>query len=355
MDLSQVWNRLAIAAAKILAADTAIIWWPGEGDRLSAVAACETVTALPLSVPADEAEPMVPGYASVLCAPLSVGRLCVYSLEPRCFTPEEKSRLDALADLGSVVIQAVQALADLERTEAAKTEFIRITTHELRSPITVAQSLIRNILKGYAGPLTEKQRDIFSRVAGRLDFLETLINDLLDLAASRTPELAEKEGPVALNASVGRAALLLQPQAEEKGISFVTRLGREELIVWATEDGLDRVFTNLISNAVKYTPPGGSITISVERIGEQARVQVSDTGIGIPVEALPHLFKEFYRAPNARQFAIGTGLGLVIVKELVERYKGTIHVESEVNKGTTFTVSFPLWQPESGGTGTDPE
>lgn len=344
MDLSQVSARLAAAAAKVLSADAAaVLLSEGAEGRLAVAAVSGEGVSLPPSV---EAGLPPPGYASALCVPLPVGRLCVYTLQPRRFTPQEQLQLQALADLGALALQAAQALTDLERIEAAKRQFIQVTTHELRSPITVAQSLLRNVLKGYAGPLTDTQRDLFERIAGRLDFLESLVNDLLDLAASRTPELAEKEGPVAVNSSVGRAALLFQPRAEEKGISLTIQPCCEELAVWATEDGLDRIFTNLIGNGIKYTPSGGSVVISLGRAGDQVWVKVADTGIGIPEDALPHLFEEFYRAPNARQVAVGTGLGLTIVRELVERFGGGIEVESEVGKGTTFTVSFPIWRPQ---------
>ena len=117
---------------------------------------------------------------------------------------------------------------------------------------------------------------------------------------------------------------------------------RDQLVVRGTEEGLDRIFVNVVGNAVKYTPPGGVVTISMQQVGGQAQVEVADTGIGIPEDALPHLFEEFYRAPNAKKAEVGTGLGLAIVKDLVERYDGRIQVKSTVGVGTTFTVTLPL-------------
>jgi len=365
MDLSQVLGHLAAAAAKVLSAEAAaVLLLEAAEDRLSVAAAwgvdaqeagVQRVASLRSPVLVEDVHadprgsPLPPGFAAALCVPLMaerpLGALCVLGRRPRQFNDADAERLQALADLGAVAIRAAQGLADLERIEASKSQFIRVATHELRSPVTVAQSLVRTVLKGYAGPLADRQREVFARVAGRLDFLESLVNDLLDLAASKAPELAEEEGPVAVNASVGRAALLLQPRAEEKGVALTLHPWREELVVWATEDGLDRIFTNLISNAVKYTPPEGRVDVSLGRDGEEAWVKVADTGIGIPEESLPHLFEEFYRAPNAREFDIGTGLGLAIVKDLVGRYGGRIEVESRVGEGTTFTVVFPLWRP----------
>jgi len=254
------------------------------------------------------------------------------------------ARARAMAAVGGRLLEAGQRAAELERLEAAQAQFIHVATHELRSPVAVAQTLVRNVLKGYVGAITEKQHHVFERISAQLDRLESLINDLLDLAASRAPS-AERIEPVALNGPVGRAVLLWQPRAEEKGVALHYHACREEIVVLATEDGLDRIMTNLVSNAVKYTPAGGQVTVGLCQTDDEASVTVADTGIGIPPEALPNLFQEFYRAPNVRAANIvGTGLGLAIVKRLVELYRGTISVESEVGRGTTFTVTFPLYR-----------
>ncbi len=373
MELEHVLTRLAEGARQALQADAAAVRLLDEGGVHLAVAAVSGLPAAllqrePIVVecsPFDErvlsGQPAIiadaradlragdvpEGYCSVLCVPLAhegglVGTLHVYAAVPQRFDEEDAALLMPLADMGTAAIAATRALVALEALEASKGQFIRVATHELRSPVTVAQSLVRSVLKGYAGALTDKQADVLSRISRRLDFLESLINDLLDLAAGKAPELAEEEGPVLLNASVGRAILLLQPRAEEKGLDVRLQPCRARLIVWGTEDGLDRIFVNLVSNAVKYTPSGGSVTVSMRQVEGQAQVKVTDTGIGIPEEALPHLFEEFYRAPNAKALdAIGTGLGLAIVKDLVERCGGRIEVESAVGQGSTFTMTFP--------------
>jgi signal transduction histidine kinase len=277
----------------------------------------------------------------------------VYARAPQRFDEGDAELLMPLAHLGAAATAATWALAALETLEASKAHFIRVATHELRSPVTVAQSLVRTVLKGYAGELTDQQSEIFSRISHRLDFLESLVNDLLDLAAGKAPELTEECRAVTINASVGRAVLLLQPRAEEKDVALAHRVCCEELVVWGSEEGFDRIFVNLVGNAVKYTPAGGSVTVSLRRVGaaddageEEIQAQVTDTGIGIPKEALPHLFEEFYRAPNAKALdEVGTGLGLAIVKDLVDRYRGRVEVQSTLGQGTTFTVTFPMLQP----------
>ena len=286
-------------------------------------------------------------YRSVLCAPLihednPVGTIHIYATVPQCFGEEDATLLTLLADLSAAAVTNVRALTALEAMEASKARFIRVATHELRSPVTVAQSLVRGVLKGYAGAMTDKQSEVFGRISRRLDLLESLVNDLLDLAAGKAAD-AEEETAVVLNSSVGRAVLSLQPHAEEKGIDLIHRACCEELVVRGTEEGLDRIFVNLVGNAIKYTPSGGSVTVSLRRVENETQVSVGDTGIGIPEEALPHLFEEFYRAPNAKALdEVGTGLGLAIVKDLMDRYGGRVEVESTVGEGSTFTATFPV-------------
>ena len=383
MELEQVLARLADGARQTLQADAAAVRLLAEGGaHLTAAAASGLPATLgqrePIAVersPLDRevlsgqavivadahsdprAVNLPGGYCSVLCVPLvhegnPIGTLHVYATVPQRFGEEDAALLMPLADVGATAVAATHALTALEALEASKAHFIHVATHELRSPVAVAQSLVRGVLKGYAGELTDKQPEVFSRISRRLDFLEHLVNDLLDLAAGKTPELAEECRAVALNASVGRTVLLLQPRAEEKGVALTHRVCCEELVVWGSEEGLDRIFVNLVGNAVKYTPPGGSITVSLQQVraadspGEEIQVQVADTGIGIPEKALPHLFEEFYRAPNAKALdEVGTGLGLTIVKDLVDQYHGRIKVESSLGQGTTFTVTFPLLQP----------
>jgi signal transduction histidine kinase len=285
-------------------------------------------------------------YRSALCMPLAhagnaVGTLTVFATAPNRFTEQGLARIAPLADLGAVAIAASQAVKELEVVEGLQAQFIRVATHELRSPVAVAQSLVRGVLKGYAGGMTEAQRDLFGRISRRLDLLENLVNDLLDLAAGRAGD-GEHDTPVVLNAAVGRVVLLLQPRADEKQVVLTYHASSDELIVRGSEEGIDRILVNLVDNAVKYTPSGGRVSVRLMRNGDEVRVLVSDTGIGIPERALPHLFDEFYRAPNAKALdAVGTGLGLSIVQDLVHRFCGRVEVDSREGEGTTFTVAFP--------------
>jgi signal transduction histidine kinase len=175
--------------------------------------------------------------------------------------------------------------------------------------------------------------------------LQMLIDDLLDLAAGKSDSLTrEMRVAVPLEKIIERVTKRLQVDAEEKEIELTCLAVSHEpsAAILATEDGLERILGNLISNAIKYTPRGGRVFVALNSSDSHARIYVSDSGIGIPEESFPHLFDEFYRAPNAKALAQqGTGLGLAITKDIVTRYGGQIAVQSQVGAGTTFTVTFP--------------
>ncbi|MCJ7551441.1 MAG: HAMP domain-containing histidine kinase, partial [Anaerolineae bacterium] len=172
----------------------------------------------------------------------------------------------------------------------------------------------------------------------------TLIDDLLDLAAVKTGlRVTGETEPVDLQVVLTRIVERHRVPAAEKGIDLQVQISDSHPIcVAATTEELDRAFTNLVSNAVKYTPEGGLVEITLGAQAGKAQLVVRDSGIGVPAEALPHLFEEFYRAPNAKaQVKQGTGLGLVITKDIVTRYGGTIRVSSTEGEGTTVTVILP--------------
>jgi signal transduction histidine kinase len=229
----------------------------------------------------------------------------------------------------------------MERLDQRKSEFMVMVAHELRAPIGGAQSLLRTLVRGLAGELSEKQKEILGRVEVRLDGLMELVNDLLSLAASKTLEADKPLESVPLYPLLQGMMDRYSVEADSKQISLSLEVPEKNLSVRATEDGLERVFTNLIGNAIKYTPSGGHVEITVTDYPEIVQIAVADTGIGIPHADLPHLFEEFFRAKNARRSGItGTGLGLSIVKQLVERFGGKIEVHSVEGEGTTFTVAL---------------
>jgi signal transduction histidine kinase len=238
------------------------------------------------------------------------------------------------------------AYQTIESLDATKAAFIRVFTHELRSPVSVIRSLLQTILSGYAAEINPQQRDILERAVRRVDFLRKLIDDLLDLANGRAPQQRmDNEAPIALEGVVEMVMKRFELPAREKGQTLEWSADPQggESPVQATVESLDRIFNNLVSNAIRYTPEGGKVCVSLHRTAKEVMVDVADTGIGIPEEAMSHLFEEFFRAPNARAVEReGTGLGLSIVRETVNNLGGHVSVQSEVGVGTRFSVTLPL-------------
>ena len=293
------------------------------------------------------AETGAEGINSMLCVPLLIkgkaeGVICVYGTEPDHFSESDAEFLSALASEGAIAIENARTYQALEMADRAKSDFVQMVTHELRSPLSAVQSMLRVLEEGYVGPITSKQQDLIRRSKRRISFLLALVNDLLDLAAGKMEQLQGEKKEVVLNETITKVTELMQTSAEEKGLEFKVEIAEEPLVLVGIEDGLERVFMNLVSNAVKYTPAGGSVAVKAWSENDQVKVEISDTGIGIPEEALPRIFNEFYRAKNAKTMEMeGTGLGLAIVKDVVEQHGGHISVKSAVGEGSTFYVTLP--------------
>lgn len=276
-----------------------------------------------------------------------LGLMRAYSSRPEAFGPDDVSFLTAIAAQGAAAIENALTYQTLRQLDAEKSKFVRMVTHELRSPVNGAQSLLSLILDGYAGELEPRQHEIMVKLRRRLQTLQSLINDLLDLAAGRSALVVSELRPLQLHEAIRRVIAEVEPHAIEKRQTLALQAPEEatSLLVAATPEGLERIFVNLVGNAVKYTPEGGAVVVTLHVDDGQVAVEVADTGIGVPVKFLPRLFTEFFRAPNAKAFESGTGLGLVIVRELVEKLGGRIAVESQEGQGSTFTVRLPLVTP----------
>ena len=248
-------------------------------------------------------------------------------------------------------LQAVEREADelarvnkeMERLNEFKSAFMLLVAHELRSPVNGAQSLVRTLLSGLAGELNPKQGELLTRVEARFDSLLDLINDLLTLAAGKTIAAGKPLEAVPLGAVIRRLMEHYSVEAKNARVALVGEIPEQDLNVRATPDDLGLIFGNLIGNAIKYTPSGGRVRVAVEKEAGWAVITVSDTGIGIPDEALAKIGDEFFRAINAKKAGIkGTGLGLSIVNQTMKRLDGRISVQSTEGKGTTFTLRLPL-------------
>ncbi len=235
--------------------------------------------------------------------------------------------------------ELARAKEELERLDRFKTTFMWTVAHELRAPLNALQSFLLAIFKGYISP--EEQHEVLERAIQRVQELLDLVDDLLKLAAAKSEKGLEKREPVSLADVLGEVAPLFQKEAEAKGLTWTVEV-RARPVVQADPHQMAQVWSNLISNAIKYTPVGGRVRVMLEERDGWAVGTVEDTGIGIAPEDRERIFEEFYRTSPAKEVAPrGTGLGLPLVKQIVEAHRGSITVESEVGRGSRFVFRLP--------------
>lgn len=276
-------------------------------------------------------------------AAMAIDNASVYhEIEELNVSLEDKiaTRTRELLDMNEALEASHRRLQELDR---AKSDFLLNVSHELRTPLTAIKGSVDNMLDEITGPLSEPQRRYLRRVKTNADQLVRLINDLLDLA--RIEEGQVQVTPTFFSSSGLAGELLdtLRPMATDKGLRLRLAETEDPLVVHADRDKVAQVLMNLIGNAIKFTPSGGTVTVELHEDGTPfVRVQIIDTGEGIPAEELPHIFDKFYQVQlGIRAKAKGTGLGLSIAKSLVELQGGCIWVTSEVGRGSTLTFTLP--------------
>jgi two-component system phosphate regulon sensor histidine kinase PhoR len=242
--------------------------------------------------------------------------------------------------LGSVTV--FHDITSFKELDEMKNDFVRSVSHELRAPLAAIKQQHAVILDGLAGDLTEKQRELLTRAQAKIQGLLDLINDLLDIARMEAGHRHLEQLPLNLGEILTEVVELLKPKAENQKVALILDLPSNLPAVRADKRSMEEVFTNLVANAVNYSPDGGDVRIACVSHGDYLEVRVKDQGIGIDKEEIPKIFDKFYRVkhPRTRQ-VIGTGLGLSLVKGIVEAHRGAIEVESELGVGTTFKVLFP--------------
>jgi signal transduction histidine kinase len=236
------------------------------------------------------------------------------------------------------------ANAKLKQMDRLKSQFLAHVSHELRTPLTSIVGFTDNMLEGLVGALNLKQEQYLSRIKANSARLARMITDLLDLSRVEAGKMAVSFDQVALPALVSEVIEQIRPLAYAKEIRLQCHTVAPDITVRADPDRVSQIVTNLLDNAIKYTDEGGTVTVVISAASAGiATVSVTDTGQGIPRDALAKLFDPFFRVnQQERNHSKGLGLGLAIVKELVELHGGTITVESEVGKGSTFESTLPL-------------
>jgi signal transduction histidine kinase len=227
------------------------------------------------------------------------------------------------------------------RLDELKSEYVSTVAHDIASPLGSVLGQLQTMQRGLAGELTEKQAHLISRAALRIQGIVDLSQDLLNLAKMESGALGEPE-EVDLAAILKEAVDLFSEPAQEKGQNLSLEIDPQLPPVRGVARALMQVFQNLVSNAVRYTPQGGEIKVSAHSGEGVVEIAVQDNGFGIPAEDHQRIFQRFYRVKDANtRMIVGTGLGLPIVKRVVEDHKGSIRLESQPGKGSTFIVSLP--------------
>jgi two-component system phosphate regulon sensor histidine kinase PhoR len=237
-------------------------------------------------------------------------------------------------------LAVIQDITDVRRLESVRRDFVANVSHELRTPLAAVKSVIETLKTGALNEPTVAL-DFLERADGEVDRLVRMVEELLELSRIESGEAQLHRFPVSIGRVVNQAVARLEPQANKKGLSLTADVPANLPVVIGDEEHLERVVVNLVQNALKFTPPGGRVSVRARAADGSIHVSVSDTGEGIFPEDLNRVFERFYKADRARESG-GTGLGLAVAKHTVEAHGGSIAAESEPGRGATFTFTLPV-------------
>lgn len=293
---------------------------------------------------------------SYLIAPLStsaerLGRIeMLFRRSQGTFTQQTFSIINVLLKHAGVIL-VNERIYDKERATAKKyieldmlkQDVVNTTTHEIKTPLTIVRAAAILLQRHPRLPKVERE-ELLEKIVYQCDRINDIINELFENA--QVEDVQPRLVPEALNLGEVTRAVLRDVHYQPELITFRLDLPESLPPIWADRSRLRKVIRNLIENAVKYSPQGGTITVSSCGRGDVVQWQIEDQGLGISAEDLPKIFTKFFRAGNANTRAIrGMGFGLYLVKKNVELNHGSIRVESKLGKGTVFTLEFPRWQP----------
>jgi signal transduction histidine kinase len=298
--------------------------------------------------------------SSALCLPLKrqdrvMGVLNLSRLGQRApFTQGDLELITLLAGQAAIAVDNAQlhaelqrAYTDLQELDRLKSEFIGVMSHELRTPLHIITGYIQLIRQGKV-PDTAMQAEFLGIVADQTRHLTRLINDLLDLSRIEQGGFEIKHEPVEMESLVRAVLDRLNAAATARSVTLMADMADDLPLLSGDSSSLERVISNLVDNSIKFTPPGGQVWVTVWQEGDQVRLSVRDTGIGIAPEEIRKIFDRFYQVDSsATRRAGGVGLGLYISQEIVRQHGGRIWVESELGRGSTFYISLPINQTPS--------
>jgi len=271
-----------------------------------------------------------------------IGILGAYSTRPEQFGPDELNFFRQAAGLVAIAMENARAYEAIENLIQERSRFMNRAAHNLRAPLAAIASMIEVIQDGYLGGANDKLQNHLFRIDQRVQNMLLMIDELMTLAKSQGRQRRLEYRPVDLKAVTDRIHQTFQEKAVQKNLSFKVTFPENLPKIRGDQEMVEQMLENLVSNAIKYTPEGGHIGMTFwPGVNETVRIVLSDSGIGIPKDEMSRLFTEFFRASNVKN-VIGTGLGLTIVKEIVDQHGGKIQVESEEGLGTTFIIHLPL-------------
>lgn len=288
---------------------------------------------------------VITGYATVSSA-VDAMRKGAYNFIPKPFTPEEIRVIVARGiELRNVLLERNACWLEQEKT---RKNMMSLVSHELRAPLAATVQYLEVILAGMAGEISPQAMEMIERCDIRLREMLELFNRWLNLAAFDPIKMAEHFQIINLSDIAKESVDILKSLADKKRINLLFDPSTQVPPIRGNRLSLIEIFNNLISNAIKYNQPGGWVQIELHESERMVWTQIRDNGIGIKEEHLPRIFEEFYRVDGRQDAQVkGSGLGLSIVKKMVETHGGMIGVESRFGQGTTFKISFPKGSPKN--------
>lgn len=297
------------------------------------------------------------GHIAVMASALFISVFLTVAVSQR-LRQREQELAQALEEVRHYATSCDLAREDLQRTQEMQLQYMRRVSHELRAPLSSVLMTLRALRASLPPEVPEKLQELLQRAEARLETLLDTVGDLLTLSRMRQAPLQEPFSEIAVSHLVEQVLDEMSDIAQQRGVLLEAEMEPGLPPLYGQPEGLRTMLLNLVGNAIKYTPAGGRVTVSVAREegGGYIVLRVRDTGIGIAPEDLPRIFDEFFRTEAARRLQVhGSGLGLSIVKYTVEAHKGEITVDSELGRGSTFTVRLPSTLLSSPPTTTAPE
>ncbi len=287
---------------------------------------------------------VITGFATVGSA-VDAMKKGAYDFLPKPFTPEE-FRLIARRSLERRKL-ILETIALRREKEMLREHFAHIVSHELKAPLGAVQQNLFALEFEASDSLDESQKEKLQRIKIRIEDMLKLINSWLRVISVDINKLKENFKRIPVTIPISKALESVESLAVRKNIEIVTSSGNTASLIHGDELSLSEALVNILGNAIKYSNDGSRVYVKVEESGNEVSISIKDAGIGISREDLPHIFEGFHRGKEGRAVAAGQGIGLAVSRQIVEAHNGSIAVESELGKGSTFVIRLPAVEPGS--------